>query len=387
MTSDRYNRVQILYNGGHQPYLYGAVHIIEGPLASQRWEVPFVVSKTTSSGDEIVYGTIIRTLEQISRQLDKLIVFRTETQTRLKRAGIAVNANGEPPTSSPVAARIMDEQEELIEDVLLIVTSRIRILSEIFPHRVQAFTVPVYDNDEQVVREIQLSEIANLLLHNRYLVVRGPFVQDLMSDRKFMSPEPQTGMKIDFGDFLAKTDRLIHSLTVQDLVEMLEGAVEDLSASSSVKDIIFLHQNLVTLGGLTINRDKPEIDGPLKAVLDKVRDREFKRWVSRDQVTNDRTLHFTAAFALPSFYLEPDLDDKRIRVTMHVNGEEESLTVGYREFFADVVDAFGESKLYTSTATERSSTASGNGRKKREQGRNRKRSGRGRKGLRKKRKH
>ena len=386
MASDQYNRVQILYNGEHQPYLYGAVHIIDGPLDSQYWETPFVVSKSTSRGGKIVYGTIIRTLQHISRQLDRVRSFQAKTQARLKQAGVAVSLDGSLLTSSPVADQILDEQEELIEDLLIILGSKVRILSEIFSHRLRDFVVPVYDKDDQAIESIELKEIANLLFHNRYFVVRDRFVHDLMSDEKFMSTIPQTGLKFDVREFLAETDRLIRSLTVRDLTVMLQEKVEELSASSSVKDIIFLHQNLLTLGGLTMDRDNPVVEGPLEVVLDRVRDREVDRWVSANPVHGETTLHFTVVYSSPGFYLEPELDDKRIRVTAQVNGQEESVTVGYQEFFAEVVDAFGEAKLYTPAATERSSKASEGRRNKGEGRRKRKGTGRGRRGLRKKRK-
>ena len=59
-------------------------------------------------------------------------------------------------------------------------------------------------------------------------------------------------------------------------------------------------------------------------------------------------------FRTPRFQLEPDLNDKRIRVTVEVNGKQEQLVLGYEDFFSSVANAHGSMKLssgVTSRAT------------------------------------
>ena len=65
MLSRRVNRLHIVFNAEHKPYMYGAVHIVDGSVDNQWWERPFVVSKRGSDGEEIVYGTVKRTLQRI----------------------------------------------------------------------------------------------------------------------------------------------------------------------------------------------------------------------------------------------------------------------------------------------------------------------------------
>ena len=77
MPAANHNRVQLIFNAEHKPYLYSAIHIVDGDEQDQRWERPFIVSKTTASGEEVVYGTIKRTLQRISAQLDRLKKFQT----------------------------------------------------------------------------------------------------------------------------------------------------------------------------------------------------------------------------------------------------------------------------------------------------------------------
>ena len=198
MTTQKFNRIQILYNAEHKPYLYGAVHRVDGDLSNQRWENPFVISKQRPSGEEVVYGTVKRTLEKIKAQLERLKRFQLETQAKLDTAGITPLIGEDSILhESEVAESILDEQEDLLEDVLLTVSVNIRILSEIFLKKLKKSKIAVYDYQDRQVSTIETSGIADLLVHNRYIVVKDRHVVDLVSDKKFLSKRPQVGLKID----------------------------------------------------------------------------------------------------------------------------------------------------------------------------------------------
>ena len=83
MTTKTYNRVQIPFNREHKPYLYVAVHIVCGNVENQWWERPFVISKRRAGGEEVVYGTVNRTLEKILSQVDRLRHFQPEARAKL----------------------------------------------------------------------------------------------------------------------------------------------------------------------------------------------------------------------------------------------------------------------------------------------------------------
>ena len=201
--------MQIFYNAKHMPYMYGAVRIIDEDMKNQRWEKPFVISKKRSNGEEVVYGTVKRTLDKILSQLDRLKKFQLETQTKLDAAGITplIQKNSVLPESE-VTDRILDEQDDLIEDVLLPISVNIRILSEIFPQKLKKSKVNVYDYDSVCVDNIELSDITDLLLHNRYILVKNQYVVDLISDEKFMADNPQMGLKINFLEYISEVKRL-----------------------------------------------------------------------------------------------------------------------------------------------------------------------------------
>ena len=343
-----------MFNAEHKPYLYGAIHIVDGDLANQWWEKPFVISKTTADGREIVYGTVARTIENIRSQLDRLDAFQSEAQKRLDAAGIEPiegTVSQLPPCE--ITDRIFDEQDTLVEEVLLIVSVNIRVLSEIFQSKMKRAKVKVYDYDGACVDNIELSRIADLLLHNRYIMIRDQYVVDLISDEKFMSDKPQLGLKIDFAEYLGKVQHALEDLTVNDLIGRLRGATKQLSSSSNIKDIVFLTQNLYTLGGLVMTDSSRVEEGPIKSILDRVALRILE---AGPKSVPGETRQLALVCGAPRFCLEPELDDKQIRIRVQVNGKPEELVMGYEDFFSEVSRAHGDARLLSSFRHTTSST-------------------------------
>ena len=340
------NRLELVFNADHQPYVYGAIRIVDGDVANQRWENPFVMSKRRADG-ETFYGTIDRTLTRIKTQLTRLEQFQAETERRLSVAGIKpVDQAASQLPDSALTDQILDEQDELIEDVLLSVSVYVRVLSEIFPSKMKRAKANVYDYGDKCVGTIELHDIANLLLHQRYIVIRNEYVVDLISDDQFMSNEAQFGLKISFPEYVAEVERALNGLTVKDLIGKLWGETKRLSTSSSVKDMVFLTQNLFTLGGFVVHEGSPITGGPLKPIFDRVAN-QFLQSLTPKPVPG-KEVQVQLVFRTPRFQLEPDLNDKRIRVTVEVNGKQEQLVLGYEKFFSSVANAHGNIKLCSS---------------------------------------
>ena len=347
MSIKKANRLHIFFNAQHFPYLYGAVHIVDGGEDNQWWERPFVVSKRRSGRDELVYGTVKRTLEKISAQLLRLQGFSLESEAKLKAEGIAPLARGDSVLPvSEVADRIINEQEDLVEDVLLTISVNIRILSEIFPNKLKKRKVSVYDYDDQEVGRIELSKIADLLLHNRYIVIKGHQIIDLLSDEKFMVDEHQMGLKINFPEYLSEVESVVYGLTIRDLIGKLWGITKALSTSSGINEIVFLTQNLYTLGDSVVGDPTSITGGPLKTILDRVKRRYIERMYPNDSMPIGVKIPITVTFRTPRFYLEPDLDYKQIRIELEVNGDPETLVMDYEEFFREVSKESGSGRLF-----------------------------------------
>ena len=347
MTTENHNRLHIFYNAQHSPYLYGAVHIVNGNLASQRWEKPFVISKRRGDGEEVVYGTVRRTLDKISSQFTRLKRFQSEAEAKLHAEGVTPLTQGILPESE-VTDRILDEQEELIEDVLLTVSVNIRILSDIFPNQLKRGKAKIYDYDNACIATIELSKIADLLLHNRYILVRDQYVVDLFSDEKFLSEQPEIGLKIDFLEYMSVVKQVVNSITVKDLITKLWGSTTKLSASSGIRDIIFLTQNLYTLGGFVVGTGVP-ISGPWETIMNRVAEKEYAERTYPQHSGAGDTQIVRVVFTTPRFFLEPDLDHKQIRVELQVSGNHETLVMAYEDFFREVLRASGDRVLYVSS--------------------------------------
>ncbi len=350
MSIKQYNRVQIMINAKHAPYIYGAVHIVAGDIDNQWWEKPYVISKRRANGSEVVYGTITRNLQKILSQMDRLTRFSSEARAKLDAAGLTslIQDHSILPDAA-VASETLDEQEDLIEDVLLDVSVNLRILSEIFPRQLSQSKVAVYDYDDRHVTSIELSGVADLLAHNRYIVVKNHYVVDLISDEKFLTDKPQMGLKINVAEYLGEAQEVIYGITVKDLVTKLWGAIKNLSASSNIKDIIFVTQSLYTLGGSVVGTGAQINEGPLKTILDRVALRDRDRVLSQSAKPEEVETTLEVAFSTPRFYLEPDLDQKQIRVQMPVNGQQRSLVMDYEEFFREVLATSGERSLLSTS--------------------------------------
>lgn len=145
----------------------------------------------------------------------------------------------------------------------------------------------------------------------------------------------------------ATTTSWIDELTVNDLIGKLRAATKRLSSSSNVKDIVFFTQNLYALGGLVVTSGARIAEGPLKSVLDRVALRVLEKTA---KLREGEEKEIALVLQSPRFTLEPDLDDKQIRMTVQVNGKPETLVMGYEELFAEVSKAHGDRKLRSAFA-------------------------------------
>ena len=211
-----------------------------------------------------------------------------------------------------------------MEEVFLIVAVHVRILAELFRSKLKKYKVNVYDYDQKRIDSIELSKVASLLVHNKYILIRGRYVIDLFSDQKFMSDRIQTGQRIDIEEYFSRVREVLNELTLADLIALLCKKTDLLSASSNMKDIIFMMQNLYTLGGLVVGEERQFDSGPLETIL-------------------NRTV------ANPRYYLEPDLRRKLIRIEMRANGDHERHVMPYKDFYREISKAYGDTKLRSSS--------------------------------------
>ena len=338
-------------------YQYGAISKMGCNPEHLEWHSPFLISKSNSAGEEQVYGTVKGTLKRIVDQLAKMEAFHKRTSQRLSDVGIAVDQNHLLP-SSDLASSIIDEQDALIEEVVLITSIYTRQLHEIFPD-LRKFQVAVYDYEGKPAGRTSLRHVGDLMAHTRYIAIRDGRIVDLMSNQRHLA-EHQTGLQLDFIEYLHCVTELVESITVKRLATMLRGRVKKLSSSSPIRDIIFLMQNLYTLGGFMVEAGKP-LSAPVRAILDRLASDLYEQEIQDKGLPAGSVATIQAVFTNPSFQFEGNLEDKKIKTSMTVNGQTETLVTDYEQFFQDVIAAAGNNSLLTPTASTQPSTGLGSG--------------------------
>ena len=342
------NRILVIYRrvGAYQ---YGAISKMGGNPDHLEWHSPFLISKSNSAGEEEVYGTVRGTLKRIADQLAKFEAFHKRTSQRLSDVGIAVDQNHLLP-SSDVANSIIEEQDALIEEVVLITSIHVRQLHEIFPS-LKKFRVAVYDYEGRPAGRTSLKHVGDLMAHTRYIAIRDGRIVDLMSNKKHLAHH-QTGLQLDFMEYLRCVIELVESITVKRLATMLRGRVKKLSVSSPISDIIFLMQNLYTLGGFVIKHGTP-VSPPVRTILDQLAPDLYEQELHARGLPAGSAATIQAVFTNPKFQFEGNLEDKKIKTVMTVNGQTETLVTGYEQFFQDVTTAAGKNSLLSLTTSLR----------------------------------
>ena len=93
------------------------------------------------------------------------------------------------------------------------------------------------------------------------------------------------------------------------------------------------------------SRNEDRVDGPIKTILDRVRDRNLERKYANRPMPSGVVIPVRLVHTTPSFCLEPDLNHKQIKISMRVNGEPETLVKDYEDFFQEFLSAYGHVPL------------------------------------------
>lgn len=344
MNNKQHNVVGIIYNREHTHYLYGAFHIVRGESPHQWTTNPFVVSKHTATGEVFVYGSVLHMLLKVLLTIERLKEFSSRADAVLARAGLPTKERP-LPVGTPVADHIMDDQEELIEEVILVTSVRVRTQSEVFPDRLVPNTVLVYGYDGAIVDSIQIRHIGNFLAHNRYICVRGEHIVDLYSDERILSGIGQIGLKLNFLEYITQIETDVRSITVKNLLAYLHCKLEQLSSSSGNKEMVDLHQNLYTLGGLVGRQSDTIVPGPLQTILSRAAANYLERKYPNEPPEDEDRQRVIMKCTTPRFGWVPDLDEQRILVSLFVNDDPETLIMDWGEFFREMEAAYGEVTL------------------------------------------
>lgn len=325
--------------------LWGAVTTVSGPLENQQTSAPFLISKQL--GDkEIVYGSVRNLLYKIiglqSTLWYRLAVARDNgsPETGLLRHG------GEDSSKASVEDLGREYQEEQLEDAVLLTAMHFRNLNEMFNHRWSKRELPVYDNDDRSVGAVKMGDLANQLIHHRYLTVRAPYICDVASREDELPSPTLFGSKIDGTEFLHAVLDVVREIRVRDFVGVLRRSISNISSTSEPRDIIFLVQNLHSLSPIIAERlgrgEAPAIqDLLMRDIIRRDQQRLTRKFAGRQ--AHPVTIEYRGG--APSITLGHDLSKKRIDIYVTINEEQQVIEVDHREFFSLLVRELGTEPL------------------------------------------
>ena len=348
------NRLFVLYKK-HGSLLYGVIHVVRDGLDDQQSSFPFIVSSHIQD-NEIIYGNLITLMQKIARLLFRLEKWIRDVEesmpeeiksAKIEAQGPAKNTFALPETE--YTSLLFQLQEEKSEETILLTLLHLRTLLEVFGGKGNA-SVDLYDYEDNKIGEISLMKLANLLMHHRYFVVDGNYVHDVFSDkRQLFSDIKELPSQRLFGSKFILTDLFNAMLTfltgirINDFVGVLRSRLERLTVNSEPKDIIFLIQNIHSLSNIMQERFT---DSRFHEVFELLFRDVRKRHIIRGSDGVERW-KFSFAFGKPEFKIDDELSERRIAMTIMIDGKSETFKFGYEEFFGILTKVYGEDPLFS----------------------------------------
>ncbi len=324
--------MDIIYNKNHHPLLYGVIRFfksVEGPLI--RSSSPFVIGKYNDTDRFIIYGSIYHLLTEIKRLINGFLEHNRDW--------------GEGRMN-------ILEYEQYAKDFMLLVSIHARNLKDLINDKdITDVKIPLLDYEKQHTGDIQIKEILNRLIHNRYYFFDASgIIRDLFSDQedskspiginKFM------GYGIDIFDYVKAIRTMVNSIRIRHLTSLLRCKINNINVNSKKQDIIFLVQNTLSFSHIMVAPEKIKRD-------------EYKEMLQlmfhdvpppEDKTATVQHLYFSN----PSIKINPNLILKSFDINVDC-GESPSLmsdkkiTIEYERFFDMIDRCFGEDCLIDSS--------------------------------------
>ena len=332
------------------PFLYGHIHVVRGNVDNQEASYPFIVSKHIQNR-EIVYGSMIALMNKIAG-----LKFRFDERQRaigqslpedVKSSVRTVVENDKVVHELPESEQldwVLQEQEERLEETIMLMLLNLRTLLDILSGKGDR-KIDVYDYEDKLAGETSLREIANLLMHHRYFVVRGEYLHDLFSGDAQLTSQQRFGAKIRATELFDEIFNCLSGIRVRDFVGVLRSQLERLTIDSEMKDIVFLIQNIHSLWYIMQERFT---DSRFSEVMDLLFREVQKRHIDskkKRRGTKAGNYSFRFPFTTPRFKIDDDLSAKRIVMQLTVSGRNEEFKFGYEEFFKVLTKVYGDDPL------------------------------------------
>ena len=333
-------------------HLYGAISTI-GPEDAARggtvpldWSYPFVISKQVDDR-EIVYGSLLHLIGEVAKPIFRMnhrvraladsLPEEVRSSMRVSHTGNVVIYESEFPDW------LLHRQEELTKEGLLLSGLHLRTLLEILSGR-RNESVNVYDYDGNANGTVTLNELFHILMHHRYCVVSGDFIHDVFSGKSQLESPRLFGSKVKSSDLFNEMLKYVSTITINDFVGVLRGRLENLTVQSEPRDIMFAVQNVHSLAGIIGERIPEKRFPKMQELLFREFTAEEKRQVE-EATRQNKTVRLVRYFREPSFKIDPALHEKRIEMSININGKSESFTFEQDQFFGVLTRVYGDDPI------------------------------------------
>lgn len=329
-------------------YLYGALHIVRGDVQSQETSYPFIISKKYR-GSEIVYGSVLSLIDKVAGAMFRFDRWQRgldKTMPEEFRTSIQANVQGDRVTyqlpESEFSKAILHQIDECLEDAILLSSLHLRTLLEVFSGKGDR-QIDLYDYEDNRIGTVSIKDIADLLMHHRYFVVRDGYLCDVYSGAEQLNSQRLFGSKIEVQELFNATFDLLGGIRIGDFVGMLRSRLERLSVDSEPRDIIFLIQNIHSLFLLVRDRiSDNRFPQMLELLFRELRERQH---AEMDRHPGIPEMTFAYAFEPPTFKIADELSTRQLSMDIKINGKVENFLFGYEEFFGALTGTYGDDAL------------------------------------------
>ena len=338
------------------PYQYGSIVTVDpktyaravaegGSIDLNNWSAPYFIAKHLDQR-EIVYGSIPYMIGEaakpIFRRNHRLRVFEESLPTDIRSTVQATYGNNTAVYTVPgqeFPDWFIHRQEELTKEALLLSGLHLRNLLDMFNDKGNK-PVPVYDYHGNLNGTVTLHKLCVMMMHHRYWVVSDQYVHDIFSDKKELEPKGLFGSKVDSAELLQTMLTCLSEINVNNLVALLRGRLMSLTTDSAPRHIMFATQNVHALSQIIGDR----ITDPRFSTFQNFLFSELTA-DERDQIElaeGQDEIMLVRRFGKPSFKLAEKLHEKRLKMSITINGKLETFELDQAEFFDALSEAFGE---------------------------------------------
>ena len=219
----------------------------------------------------------------------------------------------------------------------------LRTLLEVLSGR-RNIPVTLYDYEGNSTGTVSLSDLLNTLMHHRYCVVSGEYVHDIFSGQSQLDSPRRFGSKVKSVELFNVMFSYLSAITINDFVGVLRGQLERLTVDSEPRDIMFVVQNVHSLAEIIGDRI---IDGRFT----KMQELLFREFTAEEERKieaarrQSKTITLVRHFGKPAFKIDASLQERRIEMSVNINGKSESFKIDQEQFFEVLTRVYGEDPL------------------------------------------